>query len=569
MIALAIGVILGGLTIVAVSRSDTAIASGGSVLFSFDGMPGAPLPYTQGDFLSGWDVQIHDRDNQPSHPGTSESFNAEHGPDCSAPPAEHSTGTSEANHVFQCHDHMMTAIDSDNAGYGVIYLTPPDMVNFANGGTVSWDMSTEKDSKRDWWDITVSPFLESQATPLLSDLSQGVDLQNPNRDSVVVTTDNGEGAPNLKVVTNGSVHSYGGSGQGAGAGIAANVNQAMNRQHFKLTISPTHVRFERLASDTAPALVFIDKAIPALSWTQGVIQLGHHSYTPSKDGAGSPNTWHWDEVNISPAVPFTIGKVVEPWVNKTTTIHAVAPAPAGSYLRFESLCRPSVNGTPATKMVDGGHPDHASSYMVPIAAGSTQWAISLGNDGWYDGYAGCLAQGFSVWSPAAGVPVSTPTKAPTSTPTSAEKTPEAASPSPTRTTTPAPTSAIASPTPSPAPTTPATRPPSGTAWTLAATVSPRSVSRGSQITITTNVTAGVDSVGLVDVELYDSSGHRVVQQFCDQQAFAAEQPKPFGLVYTIPSNAPRGSWTVKVAVFSAGWSALVAYNGAAESFTVR
>ena len=83
------------------------------------------------------------------------------------------------------------------------------------------------------------------------------------------------------------------------------------------------------------------------------------------------------------------------------------------------------------------------------------------------------------------------------------------------------------------------------------------------------MTAGVDSVGLVDVELYDSSGHRVVQQFCDQQAFAAEQPKPFGLVYTIPSNAPRGSWTVKVAVFSAGWSALVAYNGAAESFTVR
>ena len=405
LVFVAVGLILGGLTIAALSRSDAAIASGGSALFSFDGMPASPLPYTQGSFLDGWDVQLHDRDNQKNNPGTLESFNAEHGADCSAPPATHSTGTAEENHVFQCHDHVMTAIDSDNTGYGLIYLTPPDMVDFANGGTVSFDLSTERDSTRDWWDVSISPFLESQATAIVGS-AEAVDLQGPNRDEINISTDDEEGSPSLTVITNGSEHYYGPpgwEGQCACAGIASSVDQAMNRQHFKLTLSPTHVRFERLTSPTAPALVFIDQNIPALSWTQGVIQFGHHSYTPSKDNSGSPNTWHWDEVAITPAVPFYIDRTNQPWT-KGGNVSASHPAPANSYLRFEAICRPVVNGVAATKMLDT-HKEHFGSYMVPIPEGSTSWNIGFTDDGWYSTSEGCLAQGFSVWS--AG-PVTTP-----------------------------------------------------------------------------------------------------------------------------------------------------------------
>ena len=47
----------------------------------------------------------------------------------------------------------------------------------------------------------------------------------------------------------------------------------------------------------------------SLGWTQGVVQFGHHSYTPFKDCEShpficEPDTWHWDNISINPAKPF-------------------------------------------------------------------------------------------------------------------------------------------------------------------------------------------------------------------------------------------------------------------------
>ena len=401
------------------------IGVGASAPGTFDGAPPVPLAFTNGAFLDGWDVQVHTRDMQQSS-GAVPGFNAQHGADCTGPPATHATGNSIGGAVFQCANHVMTAIQDD--GYGVVYLTPPQMVDFANGGTVSFDLSTEKLSTRDWWDITVSPFLDSQALPLLSELSQGVDLQNPNRNSIVITTDNGQGAPNLKIVRSGSVQSLGGSGQAASASIAGGTNQAATRQPFRLTMTPTHIRFERLGSATGAALVFVDQDVTSLNWTQGVVQFGHHSYNPTKDGAGSPGTWHWDNIAVSPAVDFTIGGFTSRWT-QGGTITALVPAPAGSYLRFSAICRPVVNGLAATKMTDSDHPEHFSSYTVPVAAGAQSWSISFVADDWYMPGFGCLAKDYSIWNPG-GTP-STPTQSP--------------SPSP------APTSTGVPPTPSPSP----------------------------------------------------------------------------------------------------------------------
>ena len=409
-IALAIGIIVG--------------------VFTFDGAPSTPTGYPSVPSLDGWDIQVHDRDAA-QHPGVIAGMMAQHGVDCSAPPATHDTGTSVSNAVFQCANHIMTAINSDS--YGVVYLTPPQMVDFSTQGVVSFDLSTEKHSHRDWWDVTVSPFMDSQALPLQSDLSQGVDLQAQNRNSIVVTTDNLDGAPHAVRVTNGFAENVAGPYIPANSGIAAGTNQAATRQPFKLTLSKTHIRFERLASATGEAIVFVDADIPALTWTQGVIQLGHHSYVPTKCDPSvpcSPGTWHWDNVVASPGIPFYIQRVAQ---QNTGGFLTTQPAPAGAFLRFSAICRPVIDGVMPPKMTDTGHPEHFSSYLVPIAQGSTSHTVGFVGDDWYDVGQGCLAKDISVFAQDGSIP--SPTASPSATPTPSPS----PSPSPTASPTPTPT----------------------------------------------------------------------------------------------------------------------------------
>ena len=60
------------------------------------------------------------------------------------------------------------------------------------------------------------------------------------------------------------------------------------------------------------------------------------NYNPTKDNAGVPATWHWDEFNLSPSVPFTMIKSPTRIVEDETPVHFNAPAPANAYLRFSA-----------------------------------------------------------------------------------------------------------------------------------------------------------------------------------------------------------------------------------------
>lgn len=409
---------------------------------TFDGTPPSPLAFTQLEQTE-WDVQIHSRDK--SSWFTLPSINAQHGTNCSAPPASHGN-TSYEGSVFICANHLMTSING-SAGYAAIYLTPNRILDFQNGGVVEFQLSTEQMSTRDWWDVTLSPFLDAQALPLKSDLSFGVDLQEPNRNSIVIATDNGQASPSLAVVRNGSETNYGHSFTAFNSGITAGTNHAATRQTFRLTVSPTTVRFERLVSATATGIVFVDRTIPALSWTEGVLQLGHHSYTPSKDGAGVPATWHWDEVSLNPSTDFTMIKADRRYT-QGGTVNFQSPAPADAHLRFAAICKPVVDGVALTKQTDSGKPEHMSSYFVPIAAGKTSINVAFTDDGWYGPWAGCIAKDFAIWSEAGAEPTATPVP-PTNTPTpepTATNTPE-----PTPTNTPEPTATPIPPTATPVP----------------------------------------------------------------------------------------------------------------------
>lgn len=417
---------------------------------TFDGDPPAPLNFTQLEQTE-YDVQVHSRDTSTWF--ELEPVNAQHGSDCSAPPAAH-MNTSYEGSVFLCRNHLMTSLNA--SGYGVIYLTPNLLFDFSNGGSVTFDISTERMSVRDWWDIQITPYEQNLALPLLSDLSQGVDLQSFPADMISIATDNGEGSPVLRVVRNGDVEAYqdGWAVSPTNSGVTA-PNQAATRQTFKFTIANGRMKFERLASATAPALVFWDEAVTA-NFTSGIVQFGHHSYTPTKDGAGVPATWHWDNLQVEPSTPFAMVKAEQRYT-QGGTVTFQAPAPANAYLRFAAVCRVRIDGNLVSRQPtsyrwgQGYNAGHQSSYFVPIAEGKTSVGITFAADDWYNGP--CIAKDFSMWSleataATATSPPNTPTSVPTSTPTIAAT----ATPTAIATNTPSPTAtmtATATSTPNP------------------------------------------------------------------------------------------------------------------------
>lgn len=375
-----------------------------AVLSTFDGSPTSPQAFSD----PAWDIQVHSRDR--SSWDTLPSIQAQHGSDCSGPPASHAN-TSYAGSVFICNNHLMTAING-SAGYAAIVLTPNLMLDFTSGGSLTFDISTQRMSTRDWWDVWVTPYGDNLTIPLEDWLP---DLQGEPRNAVQVTLNNSQGAPQLKTYRDGgtTVHNDGGSVARANQGVTA-TNQAATRQTFKLTIAAGRARFERLASDTAPYLLFWDKAIN-INFSRGVVQLGHHSYTPEKDGAGVPATWHWDSVDVTPEVPFAMIKADRRALGSGGTVNFDAPAPANAHLRFSALCRVTIDGALAERQVFINHPERFSSYFVPIAEGKQSVNIEFTRDDWYTGP--CHARDFAIWSTAAG-PGPTPTATVTATPAS-------------------------------------------------------------------------------------------------------------------------------------------------------
>lgn len=108
--------------------------------------------------------------------------------------------------------------------------------------------------------------------------------------------------------------------------------------------------------------------------------------------------------------------------------------------------------------------------------------------------------------------------------------------------------------------------PSGN-YSSSATVSPSTVMQGGTVTSTVSVTAGTSITGIIDVEIFDAQNQRVYQKyFADQQMTAGQK-----VTVSVPWNvggATKGTYTVKVGIFSNDWKTLYNWNDAAATFTV-
>jgi len=106
------------------------------------------------------------------------------------------------------------------------------------------------------------------------------------------------------------------------------------------------------------------------------------------------------------------------------------------------------------------------------------------------------------------------------------------------------------------------------AFASSASGSPSTVNPGATTTITTTVTCTTSSLtnGIVDLEIYNPAGTRVVQQFWTAQSFTTNQSRNYTYVWTAP--ATTGTYSLRVGVFGAGWTPNYHWNASAGSVTV-
>jgi hypothetical protein len=88
------------------------------------------------------------------------------------------------------------------------------------------------------------------------------------------------------------------------------------------------------------------------------------------------------------------------------------------------------------------------------------------------------------------------------------------------------------------------------------------------VSISASVASATASSALIDVEVYDSSGALVLQNFWDQQAFSAGQTRTYTASWSVPQSARTGTYTVKIGIFSPGWGTLYNWNNQASVFSV-
>jgi hypothetical protein len=363
---------------------------GTSFLETFDGTPINPEPWNNLD----WNVFQTARDNWAwAFPAPTDGHHAYSNCGDVASGGSHPIATWPET-VFKCNGHIMTSINGE-PGYSAIYLSPPAMTDFSAGSsTIQFDVSTFAASTRDWLDVLITPLSDFMQYPFRSDLDvDGSGLpqraihieQEFNTDEWKIEIVRNGGTPQILGVLNIPFDQIGGRSK-------------VTRTPVRIVVSSTSIT---LSYPTAPG-ASLTVNFADLGWNQGMIQLGHHSYDPSKDGAGSPNTWHWDNVSINPAklvyqrqaTPERTGAPIYEDSNPRTLSFG-NPAPANSSLMFAGSCGVEVRDTPtsawrtSTIIGPNNHPEHVQSYKVSVPQGSTSVEFRFVDNQWFGTGFGC------------------------------------------------------------------------------------------------------------------------------------------------------------------------------------
>ncbi|MFQ5812220.1 MAG: dockerin type I domain-containing protein [Anaerolineae bacterium] len=370
-----------------------------SFLATFDGDPPAPQSMYN---MPGWDTTVDVRGDDPLK---AIEMRAMHGPNCEAPgPGSVHPVEGFNDQIFRCRNHVMTAI---NGPQGQIFLTPAAMIDFSQDeAVIRFDGSSLVTSNRDWRTIWIQPWDTNLANPQ----SQGP------KEAVFWNTSNNT----LRVYDNYSfVKQTGIIGFQKALAKLGLAPSATRRDTYEIHISTT--RFQVTLITANGSMMLTDVAIdPPLTWTRGIVQFGHQTYSPGKGTTDDdcaafgltcpgPNTWHWDNVSIDPPIPFTIihgttnnGRYVDGGYNTPLRMDFAAPAPANSWLRFQPMKANINKGGTVDVSFDGVNWEPAR--LQPKGKTNEKWTvwhpIPEGTETvWVRGKVGrFFAVDFSIWS---------------------------------------------------------------------------------------------------------------------------------------------------------------------------
>lgn len=304
--------------------------------------------------------------------------------------------------VYQCANHMMTALHASGYGVIYITPNHMiDMSQ--GYAELKFDVSSFQQSSRDWLDVWFTPYEDHLQLPLLSGLPdlggepfsgfhiEWVDSQDSaapqgfSQDTILydhVTGNSSERGANSCIER--GIAGCEGSGDPVEVTNYYGLFPDRRRRDTRIIrLYPDHIQIGiQVDPNDETHINWLHEANIDIGTGQYVVQLGHHSYNPNKKNCypdrwtldsnyidpghpvvteldvrndpsltlGDPmytttqgicgeTTWHWDEFNISPSVPFTI---IHADKRKLTNrsgelVHFEAPAPANAHLRFSGF----------------------------------------------------------------------------------------------------------------------------------------------------------------------------------------------------------------------------------------
>jgi len=302
-------------------------------LETFDLNPESPTPYQSNEKIT---VSTNSRVG--STRDSLASMQADHGTDCAGPPAKH-TVTKYADAQFQCRFHMMTAISAgpdalDN--YAVSMFSPNAILDFSAGeAVIQFDVSTLRRSKRDWFEVWITPYANLQRIPVQDHPS----MQGPPKNGIVVAlkafTDTG--SFDVEVHRNFNETQIDGPVEWIGYEDFLTPSATV-RSKFEIRITQDHI----VVGMPDEPFYWISENIPGgLPFDKGVVQFGHNSYDvfDCEGCAVGPNTWHWDNLYMAPAEPITALPANRRHVdnNSASFVTFSKPAPDNAQLQFTGI----------------------------------------------------------------------------------------------------------------------------------------------------------------------------------------------------------------------------------------
>jgi hypothetical protein len=350
---------------------------GPTFLETFDGEPSSPTPFTGSNDIT---VSINSRIVETRDQLAP--MQAQHGSDCSGPPNTHLV-TDYEDALFRCRNHMMTAINSgplSNANYAVAGFSPNYLLDFSGGeAVIEFDVSTLRASKRDWWEVWITPYKDLQRISVQNHPT----MQGVPENGVVVSlkafTD--RGAPDVRVVKNFQITEIDGPVEWIGYESFLTPSATV-RSTFEIRLSKNHI----VVGMPDENFYWVSEDIPGgLPFSKGVVQFGHNSYDVFQCDEGcesGPNTWHWDNISLAPAEPITAlaanRRVVNPSTSSFVTFSRGAPS--GSHLQFTGVGKDlevSFNGGATWQPAVTQHNREIydwryRNYWMPVPSGTTR-----------------------------------------------------------------------------------------------------------------------------------------------------------------------------------------------------